>query len=154
MKLIYVSLAITVLVFASQACQTLTGGGNASPTLPPGNENSGTELPEPTSASPEQGDTNDSITNTDFPVTADTYNVRESGGSLIIYTMLSIEETMNFNGVAYTSRGYREREILTQVSDGTLSIVFNGEPSRQAIVIQSVDHGGGSRTVSRRLEDV
>jgi hypothetical protein len=86
-------------------------------------------------------------------VTADAYNVTEAGGSLIFYTKLSLEDTMQFYRDAYTAKGYTERELLTVVSDGTFSMVFDGDPSGKAVVIQSVDLGDGSRTVSVRLED-
>jgi hypothetical protein len=87
-------------------------------------------------------------------MTADAYNVTEAGGSLIFYTKLSLEDTMQFYRDQYTSKGYTEREILTVVSDGTFIMVFDGDPSGKAVVIQSVDLGDGSRTVSVRLEDV
>jgi hypothetical protein len=61
---------------------------------------------------------------------------------------------MKFYRDEYTARGYTEREILTVVSEGTFSMVFDGDPSGKAVVIQSVDLGDGSRTVSIRLEDV
>jgi hypothetical protein len=61
---------------------------------------------------------------------------------------------MQFYRDEYAAQGYTEREILTVVSDGTFSIVFDGDPSGKAVVIQSVDLGDGSRTVSIRLEDV
>jgi hypothetical protein len=153
MKLFRVCLAITVLVLASLACQAVTGGGSDSPTLPPGNENTNPEVPQSTLVSPATSNT-DNITNTDFPITADAYNVTEAGGSLIFYTKLSLEETLKFYRDEYASKGYAEREILTQVSDGTFSIVFDGDSSGQAVVVQSVDLGDGSRTVSIRLEDV
>lgn len=152
MKLFRICLASSVLVLVSLACQALTGGPVASPTSAPANENASPEAPEATQESPH--DNVDSITNTDFPITADAYNVTEAGGSLIFYTKLSLEETMKFYRDEYTSKGYTEREILTQVSDGIFSMVFDGDPSGKAVVIQSVDLGDGSRTVSIRLEDV
>lgn len=147
MKLYRIYLAIAGLLLASLACQTLTGGTDNSPTLPPGNESASPEVPQPTPA-----DSNNN--NTEFPMTADAYNVTEAGGSLVFYTKLSLEDTMKFYRDEYTSRGYTEREILTVVSDGTFSMVFDGDPSGQAVVIQSVDLGDGSRTVAIRLEDV
>jgi hypothetical protein len=153
MKLYRIFLALAVLLLASLACQTLTGGQNDSPTPPPGNENTSPEEPQPTLANSNDNNT-DSITSTDFPMTADAYNVTEAGGSLVFYTKLSLEETMQFYRDEYTSRGYTEREILTNVSDGIFSMVFDGDPSGKAVVIQSVDLGDGSRTVAIRLEDV
>ena len=54
----------------------------------------------------------------------------------------------------YVSRGYTERALLTTVSDGVFSIVFDGDPSGKAVVIQSVDLGDGSCTVAISLTDV
>jgi len=87
-------------------------------------------------------------------MTADAYNITEVSGSLIFYTNLSLDDTMKFYRDEYTSRGYTERELLTVVSDGTFSMVFDGDPGGKAVVIQSVDLGDGSRTVAIRLEDV
>lgn len=61
---------------------------------------------------------------------------------------------MGFYRTTYVSQGYTERALLTVVSDGTFSMVFDGDPSGKAVVIQSVDLGDGSRTVSIRFDDV
>jgi hypothetical protein len=143
-------LAVTVLILASLACQTLTGGGGGSSTAPPGDNNPESQT---VVAPPDSGATDQPIT-TEFPMTEDAYNITEVSGSLIFYTKLSLEETMQFYRDEYTARGYTEREILTVVSDGTFSMVFDGDPSGKAVVIQSVDLGDGSRTVAIRLEDV
>jgi hypothetical protein len=145
MKYYGVYLAIAVLVLASMACQAFTGGSENTDNTSPGAQ-------QPTPATSENNE--DSAIRSDFPMTADAYNITEAGGSLIFYTKLSLEETMQFYRDQYTSKGYTEREILTVVSDGTFSMVFDGDPSGKAVVIQSVDLGDDSRTVSIRLEDV
>lgn len=145
-------LAVLTLVLASLACQALSGGNNT-PVAPPANDNSGSEVQSATPAISSESN-NDSVNSTDFPMTADAFNVTEAGGSLIFYTKLSLEEAMDFYRDQYTARGYTEREILTQVSEGTFSMVFDGDPSGKAVVVQSVDLGDGSRTISIRLEDV
>lgn len=137
-------LALIVLVLASLACQTLTGGGNDNPN----------NLESPTIGAPPDGSATNQQISTEFPMTADAYNITEVSGSLIFYTKLSSEETMKFYRDEYRARGYTEREILTVVSDGTFSMVFDGDPSGKAVIIQSVDLGDGSRTVAIRLEDV
>lgn len=146
-------LAITVLVSALLACQTLTGDSEPPPAAPPATENVNPEVIESTPVVEENGNT-DSIVSTDFPITTDAYNMTDANGTLLFYTKLSLEETMNFYREEYTARGYTEREILTVVADGTFSMVFDGDPSGSAVVIQSVDLGDGSRTVTIRLEDV
>jgi hypothetical protein len=87
-------------------------------------------------------------------MTKDAYNVTNFGeDSIVYYTKMSMDDVMKFYRDEYTSMGYKEREILTVVSDTTFSMVFDGDPGGKAVVIQSVDLGDGSRTVSIRLED-
>lgn len=153
MKYYCVYLAIAVLVLASIACQFLTGGSENAPVATSVNDNASPDTLQPTPANSDENN-GDSALNSDFPMTADAYNVTEAGGSLIFYTKLSLEDTMQFYRDEYAAKGYTEREILTVVSNGTFSMVFDGDPSGNAVVVQSVDLGDGSRTVSIRLEDV
>jgi hypothetical protein len=143
MRLYRIHLAVVVVFWTALACQALTGGPGNPPTSPSSNEN----------ITPESSD-NESAPNTDFPMTPDAYNVTEAGGSLIFYTKLSLQEALQFYRDEYTSKGYTERESVTVVSENTFNIVFDGDPSGQAVVIQSVDLGDGSRTISIRLEDI
>ena len=147
-------LAVALLVFASLACQTLTGGGNQPViTIEPGNSSPPAVVTQAVATQDIGG--GDNTSSTGFPMTADAYNITEIGdGSLLYYTNLSLEEVMAFYRAEYTSRGYTEREVLTHVSDGVFSMVFDGDPSGKGVVIQSVDLGDGSRTVAIRLEDV
>jgi hypothetical protein len=144
--------AIAVLVLASLACQTLSGGNKVPESDSGGNQ---PDITQPTPASNDSNSGSDSTVSTDFPMTDDAFNVTEIGdGSLLYYTRLSGEEAMDFYRQEYTSRGYTEREILTVIAEGTFSIVFDGDPSGKAVVIQSVDLGDGTRTISIRLEEV
>jgi hypothetical protein len=149
MKHYCIYLAIAVLVLASLACQAMTG----SPDVPPAAESTDPGVTEPTPVGDNNSNT-DSVTSTDFPMTADAYNITDVNGTLLFYTKLSLEDTMKFYRDEYTARGFTEREILTVAADGTFSMVFDGDSSGKAVVIQSVDLGDGSRTVSIRLEDV
>jgi len=152
MKHYRVYLAIAILVLSSLACQALLGDRNETPTSPSVEPNTNPDVMQPI---PTDSDNNtDSTTSTDFPMTADASNVTEVNGTLIFTTKLSLEDTMKFYRDEYLSRGYTERELLTVVSEGTFSMVFDGDPSGKAVVIQSVDLGDGSRTVTVRLEDV
>jgi len=142
---------ITALVFASLACQALMG--NRSNDVPSSNNN-GTQpaAVETTQSSNDSGSSNSSV-KTDFPLTADAFNLVQVGdGSIVFYTKLSADDAMKFYRDTYTARGYTERKILTVVTDGTFSMVFDGDPSGKAVVIQSVDLGDGSRTIAIRLE--
>ena len=152
MKLHRIYLAIAALVLGSLACQALTGGGGSN--QPPEQNNPGDSNP-PAAAPTDSGSGGGNISKSGFPMTADAYNVTEIGdGSLLYYTKLSLEDVMKFYRDEYTSKGYKERELLTVVSGTTFSMVFDGDPSGKAVVIQSVDLGDGSRTVAIRLEEV
>jgi len=153
MKHYRILLALTILILASLACNALTGGGQDNPTIP--SDSSDDQVEQATEA-PSNDNSNDSTTvDTDFPMTDDAYQVMDVGdGSLLYYTKMSQEDVLEFYRDEYTSRGYTERELLTTVSDGVFSIVFDGDPSGKAVVVQSVDLGDGSYTVAIRLEDV
>lgn len=153
MKYQRIYLALSVLLFASLACQTLSGGGGGNE--PPIATNAGDSNPPAVSTTDPGPGGSGATSDSGFPMTADAFNITELGdGSLLYYTKLSLEDVMAFYRAEYTSQGYTEREILTVVSEGTFSMVFDGDASGKAVVIQSVDLGDGSRTVSIRLEEV
>jgi len=141
MKYYRIYLAIAGLVLGSLACQAMVGrrGETATTTPADSTENNG----------------NNNSTSTDFPITEDAYNIIDVGdGSVVFYTKMSLEDVMQFYRDEYTSRGYAEREILTVLESGTFNMVFDGDPSGMSVVIQSVDLGDGSCTVTLRLEDI
>ena len=154
MKNYRIFLALTALVIASLACNALSSR-KAEPAAPQ-ESSSGGQADQPTVAAPPvDSDNNGSTVKTDFPMTADAYNTVDIGdGSLLYYTKMSMDDVLKFYRDEYTAKGYTERKLLTTVSDGVFSIVFDGDPSGKAVVIQSVDLGDGSRTVAIRLEDV
>lgn len=156
MKQYRIILAVAMLVLSSLACNALTGGGDERDVQSGSTQPVDSQEEEAATAPPaDDGGSEAATTSTGFLMTADAFNVVDVGdGSLLFYTKLSLEETLEFYRAEYTAKGYTEREILTTVSDGVFSIVFDGDPSGKAVVIQSVDLGDGSRTVSIRLEDV
>jgi|SRR5215217_7853861 len=160
MKHYRIFLAIAVLVLASLACQAVTGGRNTDDNNAPSPENGGNrpDAFQPTEAPTDSlnGNSDSSSTIvTDFPMTDDAFNIMDLGnGSVLYYTKLSAEDAMQFYRDAYTAKGYTERKVTTVVSDTTFSIVFDGDPSGKAVIIQSVNMGDGSRTITVRLEDV
>ena len=94
------------------------------------------------------------ILNTDFPMATDAFNLADIGdGSLTYSTTLSTEEVLKFYRDEYTTKGYMERAELGTVSGSYFHMVFGGDPSGQAVVVQCEDVGDGSRTVTIRLED-
>ena len=160
MKHYRIFLALTVLVLASLACQAVMGGGNDTQetrdvaTQPPSDSVEATVEPADSNDNENEGES-EVTAETDFPMTDDAFNVVDVGdGSLLYYTNMSLEDVLEFYRDEYTGMGYTERELLTTVSDGVFSIVFDGDPSGKAVVIQSVDLGDGSRTIAIRLEDV
>jgi len=156
MKHYRIFLAITMLMLASLACNALSGGGEDNSTRPP-ESSSDDQVAQPTAAEIPSNDngSKDNNVSTDFPVTDDAFNLIDVGdGSILYYTKMSQDDVLKFYRDEYASRGYTERELLTTVSDGVFSIVFDGDPSGKAVVIQSVDLGDGSCTVAIRLEDV
>jgi len=143
-------------MLASLACNALSGGGEDNSTRPP-ESSSDDQVAQPTAAEIPSNDngSKDNTVSTDFPVTDDAFNLIDVGdGSILYYTKMSQEDVLKFYRDEYASRGYTERELLTTISDGVFSIVFDGDPSGKAVVIQSVDLGDGSSTVAIRLEDV
>lgn len=151
MKHKHIFLALTVLALATIACQALTGRGNDAPPVPSGSGDlNPTEVATQASGS-NGGETSDA----GFPLTNDAHNITEIGdGTVLFYTNLSLDDALKFYRDKYTSQGYSERELLTVVAEGTFSIVFDGDPSGKAVVIQSVDLGDGSRTITISLQDV
>lgn len=157
MKQYRILLALTVLVLASLACQALMGRGDDAPNVPDVSTEPAPDQAEPTVAPPDSNENEggDATVITDYPMTGDAFNMTEVGdGSLVYYTSMSMEDLMKFYRDEYTAKGYTERELLTVVSEGTFSMVFDGDPSGKAVIIQSVDLGNGSRTIAIRLEDV
>ena len=157
MKNSRIFIMLAVLVLASLACQAVSGigGGEDVPAVPSSEEAPPSVDGEPVATAEEEPVPADSASDSEFPMTADAYQVVNIGdGSVLYYTKLSLEDVMKFYRDEYTARGYKERELLTVVSDGVFSMVFDGDPSGKAVVIQSVDLGDGSRTVTIRLEAV
>jgi len=147
-----VLLVLVVLVLASLACQAISGGGGNDLPIPsdPGDSNP-SDVPTKESGSNDGGGTSDS----GFPLTTDAYNITDVGGDTVVfYTHLSLEEAMQFYRDEYTAAGYTERELLTVVAEGTFSMVFDGDVSGKAVVIQSVDLGDGSRTITISMQDI
>jgi hypothetical protein len=165
MKRFNVVLAMTALLLASLACQTVLGGGEAG-TQPEPPLDSMEEFPVvPATEESDKDYSDDSMDDTDsddfsfggdsdFPMPDDAKTVVSVAGTINYQTSLSLDEVLSFYRDTYGKLGYTEREILTNITDGVFSIVFDGDPSGQAIVIQGVDLGDGTMNVNIRLEDI
>jgi hypothetical protein len=138
-------------VFATLACGLFGGGGAGG--SGGGDNQSGNESPSggegpSTPGSPGNFDT-------EFPLPADVQNFMTTGDNAINYqTSMKIPEVVDFYRAAFESAGYDERDITTVIDDSTFSIVWDGHPSGQAVVVQGVDLGNGTTNVNVRLEDV
>ena len=157
MKKYSVLLAILALVLASLACQTVLGGGSdieQIESLPPVDNSGDTTIatPEATEESVDPGFSFGG--DSEFPMPDDATNVVSVAGTVNFQTKLSLEEVMAFYRDTYGKQGLTERELLTTVTDGVFSFVFDGDPSGQAIVIQGVDLGDGSVNVNISLQDI
>jgi hypothetical protein len=93
--------------------------------------------------------------NTDFPLPATVSNFTDTGdGSINFQTKLSIEEGVAFYRDALGKAGLTERTINTAITDSTFSLVFDGDPSGKAVVVQGVDLGSGMTNINIRYEAV
>ena len=90
----------------------------------------------------------------EFPITEDATSVTIIAGSTNYTTSLTIDEAVQFYRDEFTALGYTERTLLTVIEEGTVSFVFDGHSSGEAIVVQMVDLGPIGVNVNVRLEDV
>ena len=145
-------LFLAVLVITSLACGLFGGGGSKgvgdSPASPGDTGNSGaSESPAAPSGSEDY--------DTEFPLPASVENFMKLDDNAINYqTSMKLPEVVDFYREAFKNAGYEERDITTVINDTTFSIVWDGHPSGQAVVVQGVDLGNGTTNVNVRLEDV
>ena len=139
-------LGLTVLVMISLACSLFnkTTGTGGSGTGSGSNES-------PTASSGGGGGGQ----NTKFPMPGNVSNLTDTGnGSINFQTDMSLKDTIQFYRDAFTKEGLTERTANTAITDATFSLVFDGDPSGQAIVVQGVDLGNGKTNVNIRYENV
>ncbi|HET6847180.1 MAG TPA: hypothetical protein VFH29_10125 [Anaerolineales bacterium] len=107
------------------------------------------------SGSAPSGDSGNSSYNTKFPLPSSVSNFTATGDSAINFqTKVGLSDTIAFYRGEFAKRGLTERTINTSITDTTFSLVFDGDPSGKAIVVQGVDLGNGSTNVNIRYEDV
>ncbi len=93
--------------------------------------------------------------NTKFPLPNNVSNFTSTGnGSINFQTDMSLKDTIQFYRDALGKQGLAERTVNTAITDTTFSLVFDGDPSGQAIVVQGVDLGNGKTNVNIRYEKV
>jgi len=140
--------ALVALALASLACQTLLGGGTPTPVSPSSNGN------EVQPSAPTVAPDNSGNQASEFPMPNDVTNKIEVGDTLIFQTKLSLKDAMAFYRDAFGKEGLTERTALTVTSGTTFNMVFDGDPSGKAIVVQGVDLGGGVTNITITRQDV
>jgi len=152
MKKYSILFVIFSLVFASLACQTLSGGNSGAPELSPPSDNGGGE------SQPEQNNNNSgggaSNATSEFLLPDSATNIQSMNGSTNFQAKMTLDEAMKFYIETLTQSGYTERTVLTVTSETTFSMVFDGHASGKAIVVQGLDLGDGTVNINIRLEDV
>ena len=94
-------------------------------------------------------------TSTKFPLPASVKNLAQtSNGEINFQTSLSLKDTISFYRDAFAKAGLKERTENTAITDTTFSLVFDGDPSGKAVVVQGVDLGNGTTNVNIRYESV
>lgn len=138
-------IAITLLLIASFACQALAGGSSQSaPSSGGSSGGSGSSSGNGSNGSGSQ-----------FPMPPNVNNVTDLGnGSINFQTNMNLKDVIAFYRDAFTKKGLTERTANTAITDTTFSLVFDGDPSGKAIVVQGVDLGNGTTNVNIRYENV
>jgi len=90
-----------------------------------------------------------------FPMPANVSNLTEQGRDAVNFaTTVSLEDAVAFYRDAFRAAGLSERTIVTEITDTTFNLVFDGDPSGKALVVQGVDLGNGTTNINVRFEDV
>lgn len=149
MKRIHLISFAAAFLAVSLACQALSGSGAGGP--PPPSEplsagGSPTAQPGGPGASPESY--------SEYPLLSDAENVVDQAGALSYQTRHNLDEIMKFYRDTLASMGYTERTINTVTTDTTFNLVFDGDDSGKALVVQGVDLGGGLFNVTIYLQDI
>jgi len=94
-------------------------------------------------------------TNTKFPLPSSVKNLtQQSDGEVNFQTSLSLKDTIAFYRDAFDKAGLKERTVNTAITDTTFSLVFDGDPSGKAIVVQGVALDNRTTNVNIRYESV
>ena len=145
-------LVIAILLIISLSC-ALFGGGSAGSegASPSGGDSVPGEEPQQNAPAPGGSGKYD----TEFPIPPKVENFMDLGDGVINYqTPMKLDDVVEFYRDEFGKAGYEERPILTVIDEGTFSMVWDGHPSGEAIVVQGVDLGNGNTNVNVRFEDV
>lgn len=132
-----------VLAALSLACSLSGGKATEEPAAPP-TPAAGQEEPQPSelplaTGQGEHGAGNDA-SNAQFPMPdAKIEGLTDLGNGQINYQVgMDMQDVIDFYKQAFKAQGLVEREILFSKTDTTFSMVFDGDPSGKAIVVQGV----------------
>ncbi len=93
--------------------------------------------------------------NTTFPLPSSVINFADIGnGAINFQTKMSLTDTLGWYRQAFSQKGLKERTAVTQITSTTINLVFDGDPSGLAVVLQCVELGNGLTNVSIRYEKV
>jgi hypothetical protein len=148
MKKYSILLAITALIIASLACQTIMGGGSDVPDAVPPVDSGDTTVP---TESFDSGD----ITvggESEFPVTDDAFNVFTAPDTVTYQTNLSSDDVVKFYQDEFGKLGYTEDTSLSTNFSGIFALVFNGHESGKQIFIAGAPVGDGSTSVTITIQ--
>lgn len=133
----------TTILFLILALSLVACSGQSDASVSDGQASVGAEAESETSAG------SDSL----FPLPSDYSNITADDTSVNFQTKASIDEMVAFYRDIFAGMGLSERELLTVIDEGTVSMVFDGHSSGQAVVLQMVDLGE-STNVNIRFENV
>lgn len=154
MKKYSILLAITALIIASLACQTVMGGGDSGDDvqvqpLPP--EDNGNTSPQTDSVNPGDVSTENQ---SGFPVPNDAFNVfsYSDPATVTFQTNMSSDDVIKFYKDEFSKLGYTEDTGLSTNFSGVFTLAFNGHESGQQIFLAGAPVGDGSVTVTITLQ--
>ncbi len=146
-----VALACTCGGFGATPAPTEAPSGGGGGVLAPTEEPSGGGGTIPTAPPTEASGGGGGGVDTEFPMPDDAHTITNVGGNLNFQTSLPLKDVPDYYRKAFPD--YTERTLLTSITDVAISMVFDGHPSGNAIVVQAVDLGG-STNINIRLEAI
>jgi hypothetical protein len=163
MKKHSLTLALLALAFASLACQTIMGGGDAFkppeveiPQLPQTDGDEGVEIPdiEIPAVPPIATDESGGVTiggESEFPLPSDAFNVVSMSEMVSFQTKMNADDLLKFYRDEFTSQGYTEDQSMAITFGKTFTLAFTGHKSGKTIYVVGADAGDDSIYVTITL---
>lgn len=146
-------------MMAAIACKTLTGTQEVLENAEPSAASVETEQISPSSTPIEPAETvieraTPSRIESEFPLPGDVFNYLEQDGGANFQSSMNLSQALDFYRMELTAQGLTERQLLTVVEEDVFSVVFDGAPNDQALVIQGVRLEAGGININIRYEDI